>query len=1154
MLIGGRYEVLRTLGTGAGGRVELVRGRLDGRQHALKWVPLDEPERVETLRDEWRLRRELSHPQLPALHDVGCDDERAYFVMRNVEGLDLAESLSQRGEALLPELLLQALNVVAFLHGRRIVHGDLKPEHFLVDAGDSPRLRLVDFGLSLAIDGEASSSPLRGGTRAYLAPSTLRDGQVSASTDLYALGLSFRHALGEQHGPDDGSTVGTARRVIDRLAEADDDFRYDTATRALAELSQALPGHGSLPRPEESPLLGQEATWTSLVTTATRREREPEDATALLLTGPAGAGKTRLLKELHLEASLRDLTSLRLDASTVTGGGELLEELERRLVVTGVSSAPSSKRIETREKKARTLGSALCRASRRRPLILAIDHLDRLEPSALPLIASLVQGQRDEGARVVLAARDDGAAARVMAAEAELQELPVPALSDADSHELIRLLRHPLEDDSVQGLALLANGNPGLATLLGRVGPKELEAVSDEERLLLLLERQLATVTEPDQEVLLALAVLRQPVDVEVLAAVHGAEPTWLAGRLEGLMERGLVALDDAVEGRHGLADASLRRVLLGRLGEESKRRLHQAALTAWTERDAPAGVLLRHALAAGLTEQALTHAHLALPRMMTSGEFAEHLALTAGLLELDGVDEGERAWLREQRAEGALRLGSVTEARETLDELLAEADGEDGDDTVRARRGRALLLEASLHEKEGSLEKALDSLERAEAFAASLTERDQLRLAERLGAVRYGLGDYATARATWEGALADGPDLDDSVIADLHNDLGVVASRQLELETATRHHRHALAVRQRRGDRDGESRSLTNLATIAFKRGDFGRAGELYTESLALKRELGTLREQAVALTNLGMVATHQGDYAIALRSFEEAVELHARSGDVLGEANTRVQAAELYLEKGRHQQALAEVDLTRLLVRGGGARGGLDLGLMVLEARLAFELGHFDEVRDLLPRCLAEAERLKDQRALLDLHLLDCRLQLCRDDASSARAAVGRAAAAQADAWGEGWVHFHRARCHLHAGGPDGHRDLEAAMGLGRHLGARRLQASAHLLGARLESEAGLLDEAAAHLSAASPLVDRLGSWDLRLELWGLKGLHALACGQRDRAIAWWTRGVETIRASLISVPDESCFTQHPERAWIVEALDALLTPLEAAPGGTT
>ncbi|WP_324615537.1 serine/threonine-protein kinase [Streptomyces sp. NRRL F-4489] len=132
-----------------------------------------------------------------------------------VPGPSLAEAVARRGPLPVPAVLWLMAGVAEALqaiHGAGIVHRDLKPSNVLL-AADGPRV--IDFGISLASD--ATSHTATGaavGTPAYMAPEQASAGEVTAATDIFALGQTAAFAaLGEPlYG--DGPAVNILYRIV----------------------------------------------------------------------------------------------------------------------------------------------------------------------------------------------------------------------------------------------------------------------------------------------------------------------------------------------------------------------------------------------------------------------------------------------------------------------------------------------------------------------------------------------------------------------------------------------------------------------------------------------------------------------------------------------------------------------------------------------------------------------------------------------------------------------------------------------------------------------------------------------------------------------------------------------------------------------------
>ncbi len=206
-MVDGRYELEEMISKGGMGRVFRARHRDLGRKVALKLV-LDGFSEDQELRalffKEARLASSLSHPNIINVTDFGLDDELGYFVVMDLlEG----ETLRMRTQAKRPtvrfafDVLDQATGAVRYIHGRNIVHCDLKPENIFLQRleNDSRRgnvLKLLDFGLSWR--GETLPDPKLGGTPPYLAPERLRGQPPDPQCDVYSLGMILYELIANQ--------------------------------------------------------------------------------------------------------------------------------------------------------------------------------------------------------------------------------------------------------------------------------------------------------------------------------------------------------------------------------------------------------------------------------------------------------------------------------------------------------------------------------------------------------------------------------------------------------------------------------------------------------------------------------------------------------------------------------------------------------------------------------------------------------------------------------------------------------------------------------------------------------------------------------------------------------------------------------------------
>jgi serine/threonine-protein kinase len=191
-LLGGRYRVVALLGAGGMGEVYRADDLRLGQTVALKLLPPDvagDPVRLARFRDEVRLAREVTHPGVCRVHDLGEAEGLTFLTMEFVDGEDLASLLRRIGR--LPpdkglDIARQLCAGLAAAHGRGILHRDLKPANVMLDGRG--RARIMDFGLA-GVAHAIEQGDVASGTPAYMAPEQALGREVTTRSDLYALGL-----------------------------------------------------------------------------------------------------------------------------------------------------------------------------------------------------------------------------------------------------------------------------------------------------------------------------------------------------------------------------------------------------------------------------------------------------------------------------------------------------------------------------------------------------------------------------------------------------------------------------------------------------------------------------------------------------------------------------------------------------------------------------------------------------------------------------------------------------------------------------------------------------------------------------------------------------------------------------------------------------
>lgn len=277
-LLGGRYQVVRRLGSGGFSRTFLVTDihlpnhpRCVIKQLKVQDKDTGTLDMARRLFDtEARVLYQLgNHPQIPALMAHFEEGQEFYLAQEYIEGSRLnrqVEAGKPWSETRVVLLLQETLEILSFVHRQQVIHRDIKPSNLIRRHRDG-KLVLIDFGAvkqvtsSPLLDAEtgATNITVAIGTHGYM-PNEQYAGKPRFSSDVYAVGiLGIRALTGlhpqkieedpvtselawRQHAPEVSSSLAA---VLDKMVRYDFRDRYPTAQEALEAL-QNLPNplHG----------------------------------------------------------------------------------------------------------------------------------------------------------------------------------------------------------------------------------------------------------------------------------------------------------------------------------------------------------------------------------------------------------------------------------------------------------------------------------------------------------------------------------------------------------------------------------------------------------------------------------------------------------------------------------------------------------------------------------------------------------------------------------------------------------------------------------------------------------------------------------------------------------------------------------------------
>lgn len=989
-VLSGRYEIQELVGMGGMGIVYRARDRRLDVEVAVKLLNADraaDPETLQRFERELVLARQVSHPSVVRIHDIGQDGDRHFLTMDFVPGRSLKDVLEEDGPMSAEQAAAVGRDLAAALgaaHDKGVVHRDLKPANVLMD--EEGRARITDFGVARSLSGRG---PTRTGhvlgTPDYLSPEQALGESVDGRSDIYALGL-----------------------LLYEMVSGELPFSTDSADESLA---QRLAG-----RPRDLTKTGADApAWLeSIIERCLARDREDRYQNARDL---------RVDLEHHAATRGRRRNSWRLAAAGAVVLGAVLGLVWLFYPVPGerdsppeVAGAPGAD-----EKPASSVAVVPFADETGRPELAWVSTgvaemiaVDLAQAPSLEVVDSL---------RVFRTVRDLGLGAGV--------------LSDSDARQLAGLLEAELlimgrVRSAGDGLRLEARltgvDRSGAMERFNRDVPGPGELLDAAGGLTADMRERLEVQPAEDSQP----ALSSSP---EALSAYGDGVKRLAQGDTLAAVE----PLERAVEEDPAFAAAWVRladaRGSLGYPGEAS-----EAAERAVAELDNPDGrvALEARALRASLegdTDRALELRHRLVERFPNDIEARVRLGelqgdsgrLDAARETLSAVVEQDASHPRAWYLLGKFSI-LAGESRRAIDDYLVRAL------VVQNRlgnaQGRADVLNAMgiAYSEVADLKQAQEHYAKAAELRREIGDRRGVAATlSNLAQIQALRGDYEGARQRLTQALEAYRELGNSSgVAHIHNEFGLLAEEQGDFEEALKHYRDALRVRRELGDARAVAESLLNvgytyfvlgeydnaavytrqaldsyqedsnregvmlaretLAQLETARGNWDAALQAALSALEASRELDSLGTQGVALSIIGRVAHFQGRFGAALESIGEASELARQLGDLRAISEYELARAGVLLDLGAVGPAREALDRVESALEKGGNREQRS-SLLRHRGEAALLSGETGEAVGMLETAVREAEASGSITAQLKARLALGRARFAHEDAGKGR-----------------------------------------------------------------------------------------------------------------------------------------------------------------------
>ncbi len=992
----GSYKVTGLLGRGGMAMVYAVADDA-GRSFALKLLlaHVANEEVLARFQREFRALSELQHPNVTRVHETGTLGDRPYYVMELLSGHDLRREMEIWSEVSLKErfrraedVLVQIASALGHIHARGLVHRDISPSNIMVL--HNGEVKLMDFGVVKEPGTDLTTVGELVGTVAYIAPEQFTGERVDERADLYSLGAVLyvmltgrrpfhartlagyleKHMHRTPRAPreivpsvpahlDEACLRLLAKAPVDRFASANHLLHFVKAgAPAALDVSGSRWPHRTVGRAGELALLREAVSVL-----------EGGRGGVLLLQGPKGSGKSRLLDDLAQHGRERGLKVFmglcrKVGGRAFSAYAELYAALETEgesqpgQILQRVFRADNEGAQAAPVERYGVYAAFIELARAQGPAVFVLEDVHNADSGSVALTEYLVRnmlGLSKEPVLFILSRApvqgDLDPLQGVVSGEAtgaDVQTLELGPLSQAavedlllslvpgdrkagalarrihqesegNAHFVVEMIRGFLDEDVIRVNEL------GMARLRSDIGEITRSGLPLPHSLRHALKERLAPLSPAARKLATVVAVARQEVGLELLCRVTGMESEILEDAADELVESGVARCRRVGREEHlDINLSGLRDVLLDGIDGAERQRLHRVI----------GGVLERvwRGRLGSVLEVIAWHFERgnvpakAYPYLIRAGEHLLSRSFVAEALVL---------------FDSALRLESV--AREYL--LLDEAD-----------RALARLL-----------------LARSRAFA-------------HLGRWEDADGEAITAHRI-------ATELEDQrLLAQTFFELGSMHRRRTDLDKAEELFGRALELAEQEGDAAQKIAALNRKAGIRWSRGDLEGAKRAWIQVLALGETTQDRRSVAAGYAGLGLMAICRGQSAEARRHLEQACREYERLGALDTLVVVRVNLVELYHLTGNMRRGLELADRAVVQAREIRHEEGVALGLRY-RAIILVDIGRLDEARSHVDDALERVRQQGNLEEELGCHMSLARIAFFRQDYRSAEESLDRA-----------------------------------------------------------------------------------------------------------------------------------------------------------------
>ncbi len=1039
-IINNRFEIIETIGKGGMGAVYKVKDTSTDSIVALKAFSGIKFSRalLSRFEKEFLTLSKLVHPNLVKVHDFGITSDLSkdetslpFYTMEYLSGETINQFFKRNFN--LPvfyEAIAQVAEALSYIHNKGFIHNDIKSSNIMIEASQSSKLlnvRIMDFGLIEKIVDIKEHS--YGGTVSYTSPEKLKREKADGRSDIYSLGVvMYEIASGrlpfigkspisiiEGHLKEKPLSPTSFNKdipkpladLILKCLEKKPSKRFKDASSLLMTLNR-ISGYRIKIREKEisrgyilsGDFIGRDAELKRLK--ADFKNVEKGESRFILISGEAGIGKSRLLKEFKIHAQMNQIPfySVECYENLLIPYGpiiDLLEEIirlkEEKLkklipyccpelikLVPSLSEKSYLANIKipsylSEGDEAASIIPAVCRflieASKIEPFIITILNINWCDEASAILVQRLMEEVERQGSKasflIVATSGTDEISEKSpswflfsnLKKRKDFDEIKLKGLKRSDVSSLLSSMtgNHEIPNKLLTKIMDETHGNPlfieeymSLLSEKGAFVPGEQISVSEEdlktiaipEKMIDLFNRKISQIDETPLMLLRASSIAGgKAVDPETLTSISGKKWDYVIENLNNLVESNILekSVHDGEEEVYTFKSVSLRRIIYQGMDGRERTKLHKDFAT-YLERRYHGKPLYYAELAHHFKEAGLM------------GKAADYYSRAGDhASEISAHNEA---------------LTFYTSAINLMSSLVSPEAG---------------TLLCKLYEKRGKIYELMGNFAKAEEdyhwmLARSEKDRNQILIGRSyidLGDISFNLSNYIKAFENYKIAseIFDEQSLEKES-AQCFNKIGKVHLKLGNFHESRRHFEQAYLIAKRINNGRIMIDNLINNGLLAREIGHLKDSLKYFEEAEVLARKEEEEHILASILEGIAIGLDIQGKHKESLEKFHAALEIAERSGDIQLEASIKTNFGSLHAKLGNFPKSLTLFEEALKIYHRIGTREGLIPNLQNLSL-LYLQQGQYQKALDTANKSLGISRKIsKKDLIAISLNLI--------------------------------------------------------------------------------------------------------------------------------------------------------------------------------------